>query len=529
MIFRKPNAFIIKYIKLIHGIILFCMIYLLIKTSAISSFYAHVVEVKSIVGESNLHGLFNIYMFIALFLAIALTFIILLLLIKKKRKFLFYLITIIVLGCVLVFDVLAYENIDLMQKEVVDAPIYMAFDDISTILFYVQSIFIVIYLVKATGFDIKTFNFGKNIIGLDLTEEDSEEVEVDFEIDANEIKTARKRKLRYLKYNYLENKLKINLIVFLLISIGTVLTLYLIEKNKEIIYNEGDELITSNYSIIIKDTYATNLNYKAEKKYKNDYFVILMFDLKKTISEEYSFDSNRIYIELNDTKYYPTNDFVEDFKDFGTLYKNQKLTKDYNSYYVIYQIPYEFSTKEVYAGVASNFDYVNNRYNFYKIKLNYEKMMTEEKIKEYKLNNEMNIDAYGVHTNISILNVGIKDKYKLSYKYTNNKIDYDSVEYLVPTASNNEEKAILKLKYNQTYKENEKKYDFYNLISLFGSIEYEVEGTLKVGKFYSLLTPKNIKEENTYYIEVSKDVLEGTNIKIKIKIRDKVYKYSLEA
>ena len=127
MIFRKPNAFIIKHIKLIHGIILLCMIYLLIKTSATSSFYAHVVEVKSIVGESNLASLFNGYMFLSLFLAIILVFIIMLLLIKKKRKFLFYLISMILLLTILVFDILAYKNIALMQKEVVDAPVYMAF------------------------------------------------------------------------------------------------------------------------------------------------------------------------------------------------------------------------------------------------------------------------------------------------------------------------------------------------------------------------------------------------------------------
>ena len=528
MIFRKPNAFIIKHIKLIHGIILLCMIYLLFRTSAISSFYAHVVDVKSIVGESNLADLFNIYMFIALFLAILLIVVILLLLIKKKRKFLFYLISIIMLGCVLVFDILAYQNIELMQKESVDAPVYMAFNDISTILFYVQSIFVIIYLVKATGFDIKTFNFGKNIIGLDLTEEDSEEVEVDFEIDANEIKTARKRKLRNLKYNYVENKFKINLIVFLLLAIGTILTLHLIEKNREIIYNAGDELVASNYSVIIKDTYATNINYKNEKKYGNRYFVVLMFDLKKNVSKEYSFDSNRIYIELNDTKYYPTNDFPEDFQDFGTLYKNQKLTQDYTSYYVVYQIPYEFSTKEVYASVASNFDYANNRYNFYKIKLNYEKISTEEIVQEYKISDEMNIEAYGIHTNIVVSSAEIEKKYKLSYKYTNNNIDYDSIEYLVPTASNNEDKVILKLKYNQTFEEKEKKYDFYNLMTLFGNLEYEINGVLKEGKFYSLLTPKNIKEENTYYIEIPKEAIEGTNIKIKIKIRDKIYKYNLE-
>lgn len=525
MIFRRPNAFIIKHIKLIHGIILLCMAYLLIKTSNISSFYAHVAEVKTIIGTSNLANLFNTSMFIAALLAIALIVIILILLIKKQRRFLFYLISLIVMVFVLVFDVLAYNNIALMEKENIDAPIYLAFDDISTILFYVQSVFVFIYLIRTTGFDIKTFSFGEDIIGLDLTEEDGEEVEFNFEIDSNEIKTARRRKLRNIKYLYLENRFKLNLIAFLIIAITTFLTIHIINSNKEVFFEQNVELVGDNYSIVINDVYVTNLSYKGTKKNQNSFFAIMMFQIKKNFTSEYEFNSNKIYLELNDKKYYPTDSNTDLFIDFGTVYKNQKLTQEYVPYYIVYEIPYEFSTKEVYAGVASSFDYSSNKYNFYKLKINYNKISLKEEVKEYKLNEKMNIAAYGIHTNITILNADIQNKYKIQYKF--NK--YESVDYITPTASNNEEKTILKLKLTQEFINNEKKVDFYELLTSFGSIEYELSDAKKESKIYSRLSSTKLKEENVYYLEVSKEILEGTNRFLKIKIRDKVYKYRLEA
>ena len=43
---------------------------------------------------------------------------------------------------------------------------------------------------------------------------------------------------------------------------------------------------------------------------------------------------------------------MNDFQDFGVFYKDQKLTEDYKKYYFVYEIPYEFSTKDVYAFVS---------------------------------------------------------------------------------------------------------------------------------------------------------------------------------
>ena len=43
------------------------------------------------------------------------------------------------------------------------------------------------------------------------------------------------------------------------------------------------------------------------KKNQNSFFAIMMFQIKKNFTSEYEFNSNKIYLELNDKKYYPTD------------------------------------------------------------------------------------------------------------------------------------------------------------------------------------------------------------------------------
>ncbi len=528
MILRKPYAFFIKHFKLIHGIILLCMIYLLYITSNLATFYSHVAEVKTIVGESNLPDLFNKYIYIAIFISLFLIICIIILLIKKGYKFLYYMINAIALISLIIFYLLAYKNIEQMQKVVVEATTYMAFNDIATILFYVQGALTFIWLIKATGFDIKTFDFGKDLIDFDSTDEDNEEVEFDFEFDSNEIKTTRKRKTRNLKYYYVENRFKINLIIFIFAVAITIFVAMKIDANKEIIYTEGTELLTYQYGVEIKKTYVTNLNYKYEKKYGPKNFIILMLDLKKNTIQEQVFESQNVILELNDERYYPTTDYATDFLDFGNNYNKQKLTNDFVPYFMIYEIPYEFSSKDVYAYIVNYFDYTKKEYNFYKIKLNYQKINYDYNYENYDLNEEMTIDHYGIHTNIKITDVEFAEKYKLVYKYINNNIEYDSIEYLTPIASDNEDKIIMRLKLEQTFSKSERQYKFYNLITNFGEIEYEIDNVKKEGRIYSLLTPKNINEENTYYIEVSKEILNAKKRNLRVKIRDQIFVYDLE-
>ena len=521
MIFRRPNAFIIKHIKLIHVIILLIMGYLLYKTNEINSVYETVEKSKSIIGGTYAKAIFNPFMYITLLFSLVAVLAVMALLLKKKKKAIFH-ISLAILNCFMfIYYVLSEANIIKMQQMNVSAPTYLAYGDIAQILFYVQSVFVFILLFKATGFNIKTFSFEKVSYDLDLEDADSEEIEFNLEIDGNELKTKRRRKSRNLKYFYLENRWKLNLIGILIIGIIFVGTQMIVEAKKPIYYDLNNELRTRNYNIAITDIYLTRYDYAGKKINSNGPIIIVKFKVKKNFEQEYSFDRAYISVTINGKAYYAKAKYDEYFTDIGTPYKDQKLTQEYQDYYLTYEIPYEFSTKDIYIKISGNFDYTKNQYSYFEIKASYESLEKDEKYKEFKLNEEMDIDAYGVKTNVTISSFEIKEKFKLNFNAQIDEKNYNLVEYITPTAEDNEEKVIMKLKY-------EKSSNFADVLSKYAIIEYKIDDTIKEGKIYSFITPKLSKEENTYYVQVSKDVLKGENRVIKIKVRDQVFKYELD-
>ena len=524
MIFRRPDAFIIKHIKLFHAIVFLCLAYLLFKTSNISTFYQHVAVTKSIIGTSNIPSLFNVYMFICIAISIIITLIIMLLLIKKEKKFTFYLISLIIFISVLVFYILSHSNIVTMQKLDVSATKYLAYGDFAKIIFYILSVWVFIFLFKATGFDFKTFSIGKNVFGVDLDDADSEEVEINFEIDSNEIKTKRNRQLRELKYLYFENRFKIILVLTIFLIILGIFTYRTIENNKEVYYSFDNEFTAMNYDIKFDNIYLTTNDYEGNKIDTKGVYLILMFKVKKNIETEVSFNPSTISILINDKQYYYDNKNWENFIDFGDAYKDQKLTQEYKEYFLVYEIPYEFSTKELIVIAPKYFNYKTNKYNYYKIKATYQKISDKPTTREYYLGDEMTISSYGIKSKIKISNVDVQTKYKLTNTKVINDQDYDLVEYLVPTASDNEEKAIMKI----TYEESDSNVNFATLLTRYGRIEYQINEEKKDGTIYAFLNPTLLKEDNTYYVQVSKQVLYGKNRTINIKIRDQIYKYKID-
>ena len=524
MIFRRPDAFIIKHIKLFHAIVFLCLAYLLFKTSNISTFYQNVATTKSIIGTSNIPELFSIYMFLCIATSIIITVVIMLLLIKKEKKFTFYLVSLIIFISVLVFYIMSYSNILKMQKLDVAATTYLAYGDFAKIIFYILSVWVFIFLFKATGFDFKTFSIGKNVFGVDFTEADSEEVEINFEIDSNEIKTKRNRQIRELKYLYFENRFKIILVLTVFIIALGIFTYKTIENNKEIYYSFDREFTALNYNIKFDNVYMTSYDYKGNKLTSNGVYLILMFKIKKNIESDVGFNPSNVSIVINDTQYYIDDKHWEDFLDFGNAYKEQKLTNEYVDYFLVYEIPYEFSAKEIIVLVPSGFNYKSNKYSYYKIKTAYQEISDKPTNREYYIGEEMNIDSYGVKDNIKISSVDIQTKYKIVVPKKINDQDYDVVEYIVPTASDNEEKAIMKI----IFEEKENNINFDTLLTRYGKIYYQKNGENMEGSFYSFINPTLHKETNTYYIQVSKQVLSGQNRSIRIKIRDQIYTYKID-
>ncbi len=527
MIFRRPDAFIIKHIKIIHAIILLGIGYLLYKTNEISVIYDRVAKAKSIIGQTYASDTYGALMYIVLVLCLIAVITIMVLLIKRKKRFVFYLATILLLGFMFVFYILSYVNIREMQQTNVAAPKYLAYGDVSRMLFYTHSVFTFAWLFKATGFNIKTFSFDGISYDLELDDGDDEEIEFNLEIDGNELKTKRRRKIRNLKYLYFENIWKINIIGCLILAILFVVVQMIIKANQPVYYELGNELKTRNYNIVVTDAYVTCYDYLGKRIDGNNSFVVLKFKIKKNNEQEYTFDDAYISVIVNGKNYYANPKYYEYFTDLGIAYKDQKLSQEYEDYYLAYNVPYEFSNEEILIKIASNFDYTVNRYTYYEIKTGYNRLNNAEVTKDFKLNDEMNVEAYGVKTKVIVSDFAVKDKFKITSNAEINKKIYSLNEYITPTAEDNEDKAIMRINYEETFVDNNK-VNFATILMKYAIIEYEIDNNKKEGYFYSFISPKLSKEPNTYYVQVSKDVLKGTNRNIRIKIRNQVFNYKLD-
>ena len=125
----------------------------------------------------------------------------------------------------------------------------------------------------------------------------------------------------------------------------------------------------------------------------------------------------------------------------------------------------------------------------------------------------------------------INDKFKVDYKFciTDNEC-YDSYEYIVPNFKNNYDKTILKINGNIDLKEtNINSNNLYEFMKNYGTIIYTVNGITKKQNV-SLEEVKLSKTtiNNTYYVEILKEIKDAENVSIEFNLRNNKYIYKLK-
>jgi len=204
MILRKPYAFLIKHFKMIHLVITLLFIFVIGKTNNIVNFFKDYVnnDVLKIDASKYVNGVY-----LSLFLIVLLSFIIIILLKKKEKPLLFYFIT-IGLSFVLMIG-FYYEGSIITELEfgLLDRKTINMARDIVRFMIIIEGIMLIPYIIRTLGFDIKKFDFKKDLQDLNITLEDNEEFEVLSPLDVNKINRKGRRSIRELKYYYIENKL----------------------------------------------------------------------------------------------------------------------------------------------------------------------------------------------------------------------------------------------------------------------------------------------------------------------------------
>ena len=303
MILRKPYAFLIKHFRMIHLIMVVCILYVLLKTVNVFNFLGTYISNGQVI--STYEDLSNVYvntMFVVVvaFLIIV-SSIILYLMRHKKKPFFFYVFMIVIYSSLLflllfsssfIYD-LAFETPDLRFTNIVK--------DIYSIEIFIQIPILIISFIRTVGFDIKRFDFKKDILELDISDEDNAEFELQLGLDSEDIRAKLRKKIRYFKYYYKENKI-IFFSLIVCVSVFLVISLTRVVLSIEKVYKEREVFSTRYLDITVLDSYKTYYDYSGNRINDDNFYIILKMRYKNKSSSDFQLDLNNSrlsYTEYN--------------------------------------------------------------------------------------------------------------------------------------------------------------------------------------------------------------------------------------
>ena len=332
MVFRRPYAFLIKYFRLIHIILFILFAYITFKANSILTFFKDYINYKGSM-EIISSDYINVWIFIFSILIISISIIIFFLMRYKKKPKLFYVITSIVSVISIILFLYLYGNIKALESTSMAAREIRLLRDISRFNYWMLFIMCIPTLIRGLGFDIKKFNFNKDLQDLNLSKEDSEEIEISTNLSSDKILTTGRRGIRELKYYYVENKFFINIILGTLILILVMVfpfNKYVVNRNLK----EGEVLGTSAFNIKVTDSYLTD----RKRISKDNSYVILKVSVIGKVNK-YSLDLDHFILEGKNNKYVPSQKFYLYFNDIGIGYRNNILdTTSYKDYILVFNI-----------------------------------------------------------------------------------------------------------------------------------------------------------------------------------------------
>ena len=528
MILKKPYAFFIRYFKFLHLIIFVLAAILLYRTSLIYDFLREFnLTSPDLIGKELTSSLFSPILYLLIALLIVVNILIIVIMIRKDKPYIYYIVNIILYIFVLVMYTSANSIIGQLEIKTVSSKVTLAIRDISNLCRLFQTVSTVFYLIRATGFDIKKFDFVRDLRYLDITAEDSEEIEVSVEFEGNVFKRNIRKKIRDIKYYYAENKFIINIIELLFISM-VFLLIYLSTNKYDKIYKENDFFNAGTLNIGIKESFILTKSYNNSKIISDDNALVA---LKISVNnyDNKPLQTSRTALVVKGKQYYPIKEYNESLVDLGNIYTNETITEDFKEYILLYKIPIEDINSSMKFRYIDNIMYKRGQtiVNSMDVQLT-PKNLDEVEINEenYNLTETIDIDNY----KITINNYELQNSFVNTYNtcITNNEC-YDLKEILKASSTRNKEKVLLKIEGNLEFENMLGKINnLYSFIDYFASIEYTYKGkTYEEKRDFNEVVATKTSQNNQYYIEVDKEILDATDIKLSFNLRNNKYTYVL--
>lgn len=537
MILRKPYAFFIKHFKLIHIILTILIAYLIYRTGLSLSFFNEYLSANKNVIDQDLTGnLFNIYMFIVPFLIILASIIILSVMVVKKKPILFYVTLIIIYIIMLIVYNYIYSVLGKMETTLLDIREVRLARDILMLGFFAQALSVVITFVRATGFDIKKFNFGQDLAELDIKEEDREEFEFEVSVDAGKVQRKLRRNFRYAKYVYIENKFLIN-IGFLLILAISCFIVYLNLGIYNKVYNEMEAFLTTDFSIRVNKSFLTTKDYKGNDTVRSDeILVVLEIEAKNNFIKDRKLDVARTQLIIGNRTFYHTYSYRDRLFDLGKTYDDSLLANQFTKLLLVYKIPKDLASNNMFFKYVDKVDVIGRKLSpkTISVKINPQDLDSETKVKQFNIGETMILnDSVLGNVNFKINKYDVSDQYQLKYNFcaTNDEC-YESYEYVKPSVSSQYNATLMYLNGEIVWDENiavNPMTNIYTFFNNFGRLVYEIDGKTKTQKVgFNQVIPTKVNMKNGYYIEVTDEIKLASKVTLVLNIRNIQYKYILK-
>ena len=537
MILRKPYAFLVKHFRLIHIILLAFMAYVFVAAQNILDF------LNEYIGSATSYYDFELISstiggFMPAFLTMMLMVVagVIIYLLRHKRKpTLFYVIILSVYALILIEFLVMPSFVYSMGFTVPSGAFIRIIRDVLTVVQIAQVVFMIFTFIRAIGFDIKKFDFKKDVQELGIEDEDNEEFEFELNIDRDDILTKLKKRLRYLKYFYKEYKIFF-LAGYAIFGIFVFMSVVSFFTSLEHVYRQNEYYTVGGIKYVVLNSYNTVLNSKGNRINDKYFYTIVKLRVTNQTYYQTMINTDNIFLYYTNNNSVNPNTLVYDnFKEYGVQYYNQILSPGQTRTFVlIFQTPIEYYSKLLKMRTVSSVVKKDGQtvFNYKTVRLTpiYDSNKTQT-IREVKLGEDLSFDGSLLGgTVLKISQVDLKDSFAYNVKHCKGSSCSTDSRFITAPAASNVSLTVMRIKYdlNLDYNTLGQGYTANDFLARYGKIRYYIKGVKNGDALYHNITIKDLTPVYTNkisFIEVKNVLKRADKVYIDFNVKDKVYSY----
>ena len=527
MVIKKPYAFLIKHFRLIHGLLFVMLLFLTFKTISIYSFFSDYASTHTYLNQLNLASNYiTPLMFVIGVAALLVLFVIFFILSMKEKSNRIYLAGILYYIVLLIFYIYIRSVFQGLQEASLDYETVRFFRDISLIILLPQIVFLFIIFGRTLGFNLKQFEFKKDLEELEIDVSDNEEVELTLGNDTYKIARTFRKFIRLSKYFLIENRLFV-IAVSSLFILGISVFVYSKISVYQETYSTGEIIAVNTLSFKVGDSFITNDNTN------NNIYVVVNVNVKNNSTTKMALTRETFRLKVNNQLLIPEFGIASNFTDLGTAFEptniNSKQEKDY---ILLFKIDKK-TIEEEYLFKIKNLSYDRNgKATYYKdVIIKPENLNTVKDNGTFALNDKIDFKGSILkNSSLIIKSYDLADSFQEPYKYSLNNKMVDGIYIIKPEVNNRGPRTVLKLQVefdldkdsfaNKIIKEPT------DLFLKYGKVKYRYQG---VYYYADLEKTKNEYQIQLYsFLGITKDIDNANKIDIILTIRGMKYTINLK-